>query len=182
MHKLLSIAVATAGLLLVSGPLAAQSAKIGYIDSRKVIQEAPGAQEARQTLEREMGGYQTQLRAMEDSMQALLTDYQQKSVMLSADAKKQREQELTQKQSAFQQRAQTMQESAGRRQQELMQPIMTRIQAVISELRQQEGYAIIFDMAAEAMVAADPALDLTDRVIERLRSGTPAAAAPTPGN
>jgi Skp family chaperone for outer membrane proteins len=115
-------------------------------------------------------------------MQALLTDYQQKSVMLSADAKKQREQELTQKQSAFQQRAQTMQESAGRRQQELMQPIMTRIQAVISELRQQEGYAIIFDMAAEAMVAADPALDLTDRVIERLRSGTPAAAAPTPGN
>lgn len=182
MRKVASFVTTMAGLLLLSAPLAAQSAKIGYIDSRRVIQEAPGAQEARQTLEREMTGYQTQLKAMEDSMQTLLTDYQQKSVMLSGEAKKQREQELMQKQTGFQQRAQSMQESAGRRQQELMQPIMDRIQAVISELRQQEGYAIIFDMAAEAMVAADPALDLTTRVIERLKAGTPAAAAPTPRN
>lgn len=176
MRKLLSFAATMAGLLLLSAPLAAQSAKIGYIDSRRVIQEAPGSQEARQALEREMTGYQTRLRAMEDSMQTMLTEYQQNSVMLSADAKKLREQELLQKQSGFQQRAQEMQETAGRRQQELMQPIMERIQAVISELRQQEGYAIIFDMAAEAMVAADPALDLTTRVLERLRAGTPAAA------
>jgi outer membrane protein len=182
MQKLLKFAAVMAGLLLMSAPLAAQSAKIGYIDSRRVIQEAPGAQEARQTLEREMSGYQTQLRAMEDSMQTLLTDYQQKSVMLSADAKKQREQELTQKQTAFQQRAQSMQESAGQRQQQLMKPIMDRIQAVISELRQQEGYAIIFDMAAEAMVAADPSLDLTTKVIERLRAGSPAAATAAPRN
>lgn len=178
MRKLLSFAAATAGLLMISAPLAAQNARIGYIDSRKVIQEAPGSQEARQTLEREMGAYQTQLRAMEDSMQTMLTDYQQKSVMLSADAKKQREQELVQKQTAFQTRAQQLQETAARRQQELMQPIMDRIQTVISDVRQQDGYAIIFDMAAEAMVAADPALDLTNRVLERLRAGTPAAATP----
>ena len=84
MRTIISYAVATAGLLLLSAPVSAQQLKIGYIDSRRVIQEAPGSQEARQLLEREMGTYQTQLRAMEDSLQTMLSDYQQRSVMLSA--------------------------------------------------------------------------------------------------
>jgi outer membrane protein len=113
---------------------------------------------------------------MEDSMSTLMSQFQQQSVMLSADAKKQREDEIRAKGAGWQQRAQALQEEAGKRQQTLMQPIMDKIQAAINELRAAEGYAIIFDMAAEAMVAADPALDLTDKVIARLKTTSPTAA------
>jgi outer membrane protein len=80
--------MAVAGLLVVAAPLAAQApTKIGYIDTRRVIQEAPGAQEARATLEREMQGWQQQLQAMDDSLRTMMTDYQQRSLVMSADAK-----------------------------------------------------------------------------------------------
>jgi outer membrane protein len=86
----------------------------------------------------------------------MMTDYQQRSLVMSADAKQKREQEIMQKQQGFEQRAQELQTQAGRRQQELMEPIMQRVEAVISEVRQAEGFAMVFDVASEAIVSADP--------------------------
>jgi Skp family chaperone for outer membrane proteins len=56
-----------------------------------------------------------------------------------------------------------------------MEPIMMRVEQVIGEVRQAEGFAIVFDVASEAIISADPALDLTNMVITRLRAA-PAAA------
>jgi outer membrane protein len=171
MRNLFTTVLAVLGLLVVAAPVAAQAqGRIGYIDTRRVIQEAPGAQEARATLEREMQGWQQQMQAMDDSLRTMMTDYQQRSTVMSADAKQRREQEIMQKQQGFEQRAQELQQTAGRRQQELMEPIMQRVEQVIGEIRQAEGYAIIFDVASEAIVSADPSLDLTPRVIERMRA------------
>jgi outer membrane protein len=177
MRNLFTSVLAVAGLLVVAAPLTAQtSTRIGYIDTRRVIQEAPGAQDARATMEREMEGWQQQMQAMEDSLRTMMTDYQQRSLVMSADAKQRREQEIMQKQQSFEERAQSLQMQAGRRQQELMEPIMQRVEEVISQVRQADGYGIIFDVASEAIVSADPALDITQRVIDRLRAAGPAAS------
>jgi outer membrane protein len=170
--------VAVAGLFAVSAPLSAQVAagKIGYIDTRRVIQEAPGAADVRTTLEREMQALQTQVNAMEDSLRAMYTDYQQKSTVMTSEAKQKREQEITSKNQAFQVRAQELQQRAQRRQQELMQPIMDKIEQIIGDVRKAEGFAIVFDVASEAIVSADPALDLTQKVIERLKAAPNTAA------
>jgi outer membrane protein len=177
MRNLFSSVLAVAGLLVVAAPLAAQApTKVGYLDTRRVIQEAPGASEAQATLEREFQGFQTQMQAMQDSLQVMMTDYQQRALVMSADAKQRREQEIMQKRDSFEQRGQELQTQAGRRQQELMQPIMDRVEQVISEVRQSEGFAIVFDVASEAIVSADPALDLTQRVIDRLKAAGPAAS------
>jgi outer membrane protein len=119
--------------------------------------------------------YESQLKAMQDSMQAMMADYQQKSLVMSADAKQKREQELVQKQQSFQQRAAQLQQQAQQRQAELMQPIMNRVEQVIGDVRKAEGFGIVFDIASEAIVSADPALDITTKVIERMRAATPAA-------
>jgi outer membrane protein len=179
MRKLFASMMTLAGLLAVSAPLSAQTAtKIGYIDTRRVLQEAPGAQEARTTLESEMQGFQNQLQLMQDSLQAIMTDYQQKSLVMSADAKQKREQEIIQKRTGWEQRAEQLQQRAAQRQQEVMSPIMERVEQVISEVRQSGGFAIVFDVASEAIVSADPALDITATVIERLKAASPAAAGP----
>jgi outer membrane protein len=181
MRNLFSTMLAVAGLLAVAGPAAAQATgatptKIGYIDTRRVIQEAPGAADARTTLEREYQGWQGQLQAMQDSLQSMMADYQQRSLVMSADAKQKREQEIVAKQQEFQQRAQVLEQTAGRRQQELMEPIMDRVETVISQIRQTEGFAIIFDVTSDAIVSADPTLDITVRVLERMRAAAPTAA------
>jgi outer membrane protein len=173
MRKLITPVLAVLSLLVVAAPAVAQAqgpTRIGYIDTRRVIQEAPGAQEARATMEREMQGWQQQLQAMDDSLRTIMTEHQQRSLVMSADARQRREQEIVQKQQGFEQRAQALQQQAGRRQQELMEPIMERVETVISDVRQAEGFAIIFDVASEAIVSADPALDITERVIARMKA------------
>ena len=176
MRKLFATVMTLAGLLAVAAPLSAQATKIGYIDTRRVIQEAPGATEARTTLEADMQRFQGQLQAMQDSLQSMMTDYQQKSLVMSADAKQKREQEIIAKRTSWEQRAEQLQQQAAQRQQEVMEPIMQRVETVISQVRQAEGYGIIFDVVSEAIVSADPALDITATVIERLKAAAPAAS------
>lgn len=176
MRNLFAPVLAVVGLLMVTAPVAAQApTKIGYLDSRRVIQEAPGAQAARETIEREMQAAESELQTLEDSLQSMITDYQQKQPMMSAEARQQREQQIRTDQQTFQQRMEQLQQQIGQRQQEIMAPIMQRVEQAISELRQADGYAVIFDIASEAIVSADPSLDVTARVIERLREASPAA-------
>ena len=62
-------------------------------------------------------------------------------------------------------------------------PIMEQINKIIDELRAEEGYSMIFDAENQAgvLVAADKNLDLTDKVLARLRAaGPPTAAAARP--
>jgi outer membrane protein len=180
MRNLFASLMAVAGMLVVAAPLAAQAAptKIGYIDTRRVFQEAPGAQDARNTLEREMQAWQTELQAMEDSLGVMINEFQSRQSVMNAETRQRREGEIRQKQGEFQQRADQLQQQAGRRQQELMEPIMQRVEQVISEVRQAEGFAMVFDVASDAIVSADPALDLTSRVVERLRTAPAAARNP----
>jgi outer membrane protein len=152
-------------------PAAAQSApKYAYINSQRIIAEAPGAQSARQALERDMEGYRKELGALEEEIRKLITDYEQKQSMLSAEAKRQQEQQIQQKQNEYRQRAAQLEEQYGRRQQELVEPVMKQIQDVIDALRKEGNYAMIFDAASGAIISADTALDLTDQVLTRLKA------------
>lgn len=157
----------------VAAPLAAQGPqKFAYVDSRRVIAEAPGAAEAQATFEQEIQAFQTELQGLEAELQTMFDDYERQQVTLSPDARRERQEAIRTKQAEYQQRAQQMEMRAAQRQTELVEPIMARIQTVLSEIQRAEGYAFIFDSAAGAVVAADPALDLTEQVLSRLRTGS----------
>ena len=53
--------LALAAVALTAGSASAQSTKIGYINSQKIIAEAPGAAEVRTTIEREMNKHRADL-------------------------------------------------------------------------------------------------------------------------
>ena len=46
MRKLLTVTFAAAALALMAAPAAVQAQKLGFIDSRRIIAEAPGSKEA----------------------------------------------------------------------------------------------------------------------------------------
>jgi outer membrane protein len=177
MRNLLITLAAALGLVTLAGPAAAQGAlKIGYIDSNKILAEAPGAQAAREAFEKDMARYRSELQGMEAEIQKAVTEYEQQQVMLSPDAKKQREGAIIQKQEAYRQRVGQLEKQAAERQAELVQPVMDQIRGIIDEVRKTGGYAIIFNVASDGIVAADPALDITNEVLSRLK--TTAANAP----
>jgi outer membrane protein len=144
--------------------------KLAYINSNEIISQAPGAAEAQATFEREMAGWNAQVEAMGDSLQQMVTQYEQQQVMLSPEARTQRQQAINQKRMEFQQRTADLDQLAGARQQELVAPIYEAVSNVLITLRDEEQYTMIFDAAAGALIAADTTLDITAQVLERLQA------------
>jgi len=184
MRKLLLIGALLASAVAAQDAAAqATGTKIAYIHSARLFQEAPGATDVRNTLEKEMAKYRADLELLEDSIKNMITDYQQKQVMLSPDAKKKQEDAIEAKDRELQQRQAQYQQIMQRRQEELIKPIMEKINVVLEEARKEGGYGLVLDAAQGMIVASDSALDLTDKVLAKLKAGATASAAPkTPGN
>ncbi len=89
-----------AALLVALAPAqvaeAQSTLKIGYIDSQQIVQEAPGAQEARQALEEEITQMESQAQQMSRELQNAISAYEQQQITLSDEARQAREQELIQ--------------------------------------------------------------------------------------
>lgn len=176
MRKLFSSLILAGALLAAGSPAFAQAAaKLGYINSQAIIAQAPGAAEAQQAFEKDMAGFRTELQKLEQELKTMMDEYQQKQVMLSPEARQQQQQAIQQKQQQYMQRQGELEQRAAQRQAELVEPIMARIEQVIDAIRKEGGYALIFDVAEGGIVAADPSLDLTGQVLERLKTTTTAS-------
>jgi outer membrane protein len=80
------------------------------------------------------------------------------------------------REAAYQLRARTLDSTMQSRQAELIRPIMENLQKVIEQVRAEDGYAMIFDVASQTsvIVAADKSLDITQKVLAKVK------AAPAP--
>jgi outer membrane protein len=148
--------------------------RIAFINSEAIIQEAPGAREAQDQFDRDMARFRSEVQLMGDELQTLAASYEQQQLTLSPEVRQSREDQIRVKQTEYQARIQQLETQAGARQAELVEPVMERITEVIEQIRNEGSYSIIFDVAAGAIISADPALDLTEEVIRRLRNAAAA--------
>ena len=166
--------------LAQSAPPAAAPPKIAYIDSKVVLSRAPGRQQAEDTFNKEMEASRAQVQKMGDSLQTMIADYQKTQATLAQTVRDQREAAIRKKQEDYQSRAGALDQQMQQRQMELVKPIMDQIRKVLDEIRQEDGYAFILDAGSESgvIVAADRNLDITEKVIARLKPVTASAAKP----
>lgn len=181
MKRILSSAIlgAVAALVMGAAPAAAQQLKIGFVNSQRVLAEAPGVQQAQATLQRELPGYRAQVDSLERALQTGNENFQRQQATLSEAAKQQRQQELQQQFAAYQQRVAQLEQTVQRRQEELVAPVMRQINDAVEAVRREGAFSFVIDSSTGVVVAVDPALDITDRVIARVRGGA-APAAPRP--
>jgi outer membrane protein len=185
-------AVAVSTALLVPGGLAAQqhptaiapphkaatpipsssATRLGYVNSRAILAVTPGYAQAESTFTREFDMAKTQVAQLQAQLDSAANDFQSSSVLLSPTARQQKQQGLVQQQQSIEQKTQELQTRMQGRERELIEPIQSRVQAVIEGIRAEGNYAMIFDVSAMggAVVAADRALDLTQVVIDRLQA------------
>jgi outer membrane protein len=165
---------------LVGTQASAQGAKLAFVRGQDVLAQTPGRSEAEAQFNKEVDAARAQEKLWGDSINVMLADYGKTEQTLSADARQVRQQAIREKQASFQQRQQQLEQQVQQRQAELVQPILQRVNAVIDQVRSENGYAMVFDAQAGGggLVAADKSLDITDLVIARLK--TTAASAPAP--
>jgi outer membrane protein len=164
---------------LVPVVAAAQGAgqKMAYVNTQAVLGSAPGRAEAEAAFEKEMTGLRAQVQKLSDSLNALQEAYAKEEVSLSPAAKETKLKTLREKQADYQERVQKLNDQASQKEAELMQPIMELVRRSLDEVRAEGGYAFIFDVSqGQFIVAADKNLDVTDRVLAKLRLAAPRAA------
>jgi outer membrane protein len=178
-----SIALTTS--LIFAGAAGAQGApgpvKIGYINSAQLLQQAPGRAEAEAQFEREVGVYRQQIQRMDDSLRTMMAAFDRDAAKLDSATRETRRNTIGQREVEYQTRARGLDSTMQARQAELVRPIMQRVQTVIESIRTEDGYSVILDVGAQGnvIVSADKRLDLTDRVLARLKSQGPPTATPT---
>ena len=171
-------------LLAVASPLAAQQpagARIAYVNPQALFANAPGRAQAESAFVKETETYRAELNRMSDALNAMVTQYQKDEVRLTAADKERRQRAIGLKEDSLRGRQQQLEQMASQRQNELMAPIMEAVRKVLEDIRAEDGYAVIFssEPGASPILAADKNLDITDRVVARLK--TMAAVKPAPG-
>lgn len=172
MRKILAgLVVAAAMVAGGSNSALAQSIKIGYIDSIKIFAENKETQDAERLYRRDVEQWEAQKQRMEQELMRLGEELNAQSAMLSEEKKAERRLEVQRKSDDYKR---FMEETFGdnglaaRRNKELTQPIVDKINRIIEVIAKEQGYTMVFDVANANIVYADKALDITDLVLTRL--------------
>ena len=156
-----------------TAPAPAQSGatKLAFVNARRILQSTPGWTTAEQTFTKESEGYRGELQKLQATLDSMASEYEQQSVVLSPTQRQAKRTELETKRTQLETRAQELQQKAQARETELLAPLQQKVNAVIESVRSEGNYAFIFDVSSQGgnIVAADRSLDLTDKVIEKLK-------------
>jgi outer membrane protein len=172
---LVALTAGAVPLMAQQAPAGAAAGRVAFVNMRRVLSETPGYAQAESTFVREMTGYRTEFQRLQTALDSSAQAFEQQATLLSQTARAARRRELETQQQQLEQRGQELQQRATTRERELLDPIQTRVVAVIERLRSSGGYSMVFDVSAQTntIVTADPSLDLSDRVIAELKANRP---------
>lgn len=188
MRSCIRAAATVAILLAVAGGSAAaqqQPTRIAYVNPQALFENAPGRVQAESTFSKETAGFRAELTKMSDALTQMVGAYQRDEAKLTATQKESRQRAIAAKEDTLRGRQQQLEQQAAQRQSELMAPIMEAVRKVLEDIRAEDGYAMILssEPGSSPILAADKNLDITERVVARLRTlsaARPAAPATTP--
>lgn len=148
-------------------PLAALGqSKLGYVDMKRLLDNAPQVQAGRDKLQREFAARDAALKRDETRLNDLRNEFERDGALLSktdADAKKREIDAL--ERSVKRTREELRAELKSRSDQELDKSWQEINNTVVDYAREQ-GLDLV---VPSPVVYADPRIDITDRVLERLR-------------
>jgi Skp family chaperone for outer membrane proteins len=173
--------VALFAVVAAAGSVAAQAPafKMAFVRTSVVFDSAPGRAEAASAFDREAATFQTQLQRMSDSLGTMIQAYRTAESTLSPAEQETRQRAIGARQQEYEARAEAIDQQVEQRRTALTRPLLEHIRSAIETIRAEEGYSVILSAdPGSPIIAFDPSLDITSRVIARLRQlGPPRAAA-----
>ncbi|MBA3889195.1 MAG: OmpH family outer membrane protein [Gemmatimonadaceae bacterium] len=181
--------IRAAGLAVFAAAVAAGSAaaqapafRMAFVRTSVVFDSAPGRAEAATAFDREAATFQTQLQRMSDSLGTLIQEYRTAEASLTPAQQETRQRAIGARQQEYEARAEAIDQQVEQRRTALTRPLLEHIRSAIETIRAEDGYAVILSAdPGSPIIAFDPSLDITPRVIARLRQlGPPRATAAAP--
>ena len=150
----------------------ANAQRIAYIDLNKILENLDEYQNAQQELDRIAAKWRQELAQEYDVIRGMYNRYQAEQVLLSEEARKQKEDEIMIRDKAVQDLQKKYFGPEGdlfKRRQALVRPIQDRVYAVIEAYANDRGYDFIFDKSSNVgMIFSNPQYDKTEDILQRL--------------
>ena len=152
---------------------AATAQRIAYVDVDRILESFPEYKTAQDELDRIAAKWRQDIAQEYDIIKGLYNRYQAEQVLLSEDARRQREDEIMNREKEVRDLQKARFGPEGelfRRRQEMVRPIQERVYRAIESYATERGYDFIFDKSGAAgIIFFSPAYDKTDDILNRLK-------------
>jgi len=160
-------------LLVIASDIYSQ-AKIGYVDSKVIIEGMQDAKDAQANLDNIVNSWKSEIQVLNDSLTLIKDDYEKKKLILTENVKKQKEEEIK----ALEKRITDFKLAKFgengeyfMKQNELMKPVQDKMFKAIQDVAKEGDYAFVFDRSSHLMLLyMNEKYDLTQKVIRKLET------------
>lgn len=173
-------------MLLAAGEGRAQSPRIAYLTSWRIIgpeAEYQGSREAELALNRDVESWNRELEERKQEILALEKEIEQKRLVVSESKRQELERDRSQKAGEYERRAKEVYGDGGlieKRNLELTKAILDKVKEAVTVIAREEGYDFVFDASDANLVWANKDYDITDMVLTKLAAGLPPQAGTPP--
>lgn len=139
-------------LLTLTTTLGAQELKFAHIDIQKLVATLPDKVKADKALQDEANKLQSQLKIMSEELDKKYSEYMSQKDSLPDLVKSIKEKEIQDQNQRIQNYNQLAQQSLGQKEQELLKPIIEKVQKAIDEVGAENGFIYIFDVSSKVIL------------------------------
>ncbi len=169
MMKRILLAAAAALVLTFS----ANAQKIAIVDINQVLNSLTDYKKAQDDLDKIAQKWRGEIAQQQDVIKGLYNRYQAEQVLLNDTQRKQREEEIMNKEKEVREAQRVKFGSEGelfKRRQELVKPIQDKVYAAIERFANEKGYDLILDKSSSAgLIFANPTYDKTSQVVDLVK-------------
>lgn len=151
-------------VLAVFAQTAAAEVRVGFVNSDRVMKEAPPAKKAQQKLEKEFERRDQELQRLAKQLQGMQEALEKNGMTMAEGERRNKEREFNELNRDFQRKQREFREDLNQRRNEELAGVLERANKTIRQIAEAEKYDIIFQEA----VYASPRIDITDKVIKAL--------------
>ena len=146
--------------------------KYAVVDTRYILDKMPEYRTAQQQLDVMAATWQKQIDSMQSSLDRLYREFDAEQVMLTAELKKRKEDQLFNKEKELrdlQRKRFGFEGDLFRKRQELVKPVQDKVYNAIQKLAASRGYDFVLDKSEGiTIIFADPKLDKSEDVLREL--------------
>ena len=164
-----SVLVSLSALWWVLTPALAQApqaTRIGYVDLQRILARSQAGVQARELLEKDKVGMQKQLDGQKIELDKLRDELEKKGQLLSADARRDKQDQLERKLRDAQRLAGDFEKELQKKEQNMGTKILRELEGVFNKVGKEKGYALILERRQAGVVYGAPEVDVTEEVIK----------------
>lgn len=152
MNNIFKTICIAASFLAASSAVDAQELKFAHIDTQALIASLPEQQAAQAALQEEAKKLEEQLGAMNTELQQKYEEYMTNRETMPDLIKATKEKELQDADDRIKNFQQVAQQSLSQKEQQLIMPIIEKVQKALNEVGAENGFVYIFDISSQVVL------------------------------